>query len=119
MPNRRRLTREERRAVYETMGGHCAYCGCELSYKNMQVDHILPLRKGGADDLSNMLPSCQNCNHYKGALDVEQFRHMIEKTPETLAKYNTTFRNAVRFGLVLPMPQEVAFYFEREEVDCD
>lgn len=119
MPTRRRLTQEERRSIYETMGGHCAYCGCEISLKDMQVDHIVPLRKGGADDLSNMFPSCRSCNHYKSTLDVEQFRHMIEKMPETLMRNNIAYRNAVRFGLVLPMPQEVVFYFEREAVDYD
>lgn len=32
-----RLVREE---VYSKYNGHCAYCGCRLEYKDMQVDHI-------------------------------------------------------------------------------
>ncbi len=68
MSERRRLTKEERRAVYDKMGGHCAYCGCELHYKDMQVDHVVPLRKGGPDVPDNMLPACRSCNHYKDSI---------------------------------------------------
>lgn len=40
MNQRRKLTKDERMAVYEKTNGHCAYCGCELEYKDMQVDHV-------------------------------------------------------------------------------
>ena len=39
--------------------GHCAYCGCELEYKDMQVDHVIPINgwsEQGEDTLDNMLP---------------------------------------------------------------
>ena len=42
MNQRRKLTKDERMAVYEKTNGHCAYCGCELEYKDMQVDHVIP-----------------------------------------------------------------------------
>lgn len=29
---RRKLTKDERMAVYKKANGHCAYCGCELEY---------------------------------------------------------------------------------------
>lgn len=115
MTNRRRLTKQDRRAVYEKMGGHCAYCGCEISIREMQVDHVVPLRKGGADTLENMLPACQSCNHYKSTLTVEQFRKAIERMPEVLMRDSVTYRNAVRFGLVKPVSRQVAFYFECAE----
>lgn len=115
MPERRRLTKEERRAVYDKMSGHCAYCGCELHFKDMQVDHVAPLRKGGPDVLDNMLPACRSCNHYKDSMDLEGFRRLVEKMPCTLARDSVTYRNAVRFGLVEPKPHTVVFYFEKLE----
>lgn len=54
--NRRKLTKKERFQVYERCKGHCAYCGCDLEYKNMQADHVKPLHNGGIDELSNILP---------------------------------------------------------------
>lgn len=73
MANRRRLSLEEREAVYSKMSGRCAYCGEPIAFGAMQVDHVVPLRKGGADTLDNMLPACRSCNHYKSTLTVEQF----------------------------------------------
>lgn len=34
---RRKLTKDERMAVYKKANGHCAYCGCELEYKDMRL----------------------------------------------------------------------------------
>ena len=45
MNQRRKLTKDERMAVYEKTNGHCAYCGCELEYKDMQVDHVIPINE--------------------------------------------------------------------------
>jgi 5-methylcytosine-specific restriction endonuclease McrA len=41
----------------------CAYCGERPA---IHQDHVVPLSKGGTDDLSNLLPSCQPCNQSKG-----------------------------------------------------
>lgn len=118
MPKRRRLTKQERRTVYDKMGGHCAYCGCKIRLnKDMQVDHVVPLRKGGMDELDNMLPACRSCNHYKGSMSLEGFRKMVENMPYALDRDSVTYRNAVRFGLVEPKPHHVIFYFELMEGD--
>ena len=46
---RRKLTPAERREIYDKCGGHCAYCGQKISLKEMQADHVVSLRRGGAD----------------------------------------------------------------------
>lgn len=112
MTERKRLTKKERQTVFDKMKGHCAYCGCEISLDEMQVDHIMPLRKGGLDELENMLPACRSCNHYKSTLTVQQFRETVERMPYRLERDNATFRNAVRFGLVVSNPNDVTFFFE-------
>lgn len=113
------MTKAERQTVYDKMDGHCAYCGREISLREMQADHITPIRKGGADSLSNMFPACRSCNHYKSTLTVQQFRQMIERMPATLMRDSVTYRNAVRFGVVTPNPHPVVFYFERREAEPD
>lgn len=113
-PKRRKLTKAERREVYDKCGGHCAYCGCEITMQQMQVDHVQPISVAGEDAMKNYLPACRSCNYYKGACSLETFRRYIEKFPDTLARDSVTYRNAVRFGLVEPKPQKVVFYFEKE-----
>lgn len=112
---RRKLTIKERRKIYDKCGGHCAYCGCELDYKDMQVDHVVPLSfSKGEDELSNMFPACRSCNHRKGCLPLELFRKEMERAPTVLMRDSVTYKNAVRFGLVIPHPHKVIFYFERD-----
>ncbi|MFI8830536.1 HNH endonuclease [Streptomyces afghaniensis] len=39
----------------------------------MHVDHLVPLARGGAHSLSNLVPACQRCNTSKGAKDPYDF----------------------------------------------
>ena len=115
MNKRRKLSRDERIAVFDKTRGHCAYCGCELRFADMQVDHVIPINgwsEQGSDTLDNMLPACRSCNHYKSRSTLEGFRRNVENMPTVLMRDSVTYRNAVRFGLVTPTPHPVRFYFE-------
>ena len=109
---RRRLSKLEREKVYQKCHGHCAYCGCVLDYKDMQVDHVKPFSIGGSDDITNMLPACRSCNHYKANLDLEQFRRYIYEIPLRLNRDNIPFQVGSRFGLIKYSNEPVKFYFE-------
>ena len=39
------ISKKTRVAVYEKYDGHCAYCGKEIEYKNMQLDHMIPRQR--------------------------------------------------------------------------
>jgi 5-methylcytosine-specific restriction endonuclease McrA len=41
----------------------CAYCRTRLW---QQQDHCVPLSRGGAHHISNVVPSCARCNYRKG-----------------------------------------------------
>lgn len=110
---RRKLSGSERQQVYKKCNGRCAYCGCDLEYKNMQVDHAKPLKIGGIDDISNMLPACRSCNHYKATLDVEGYRRYLAGIAHRLMRDSIPFQTAMRFGIVKHMGDNVTFYFER------
>lgn len=113
---RRRLTPAERREIYDKCGGHCAYCGQKISLKEMQADHVVSLRRGGADATDNMLPSCRSCNHYKGTRTLDGFRELIEAQCRTLDRDSVTYRIAVRYGNVIPNPHPIKFYFEMKGI---
>lgn len=110
---RRKLSAAERHEIYDKCDNHCAYCGVYIKFEDMQVDHVMPLRKGGADSLDNMLPACRSCNHYKSTLTLEQFRANIERMPEVLTRDNATYKIAARFGVIKVVCPKVKFYFEK------
>ena len=112
MKKRKKLSKAERLKVYEKCDGHCAYCGSPIEIKGMQVDHIKAFECGGEDVMENFLPACRSCNHYKHTLGLEAFRRYLEKIPDKLTRDNVAYKNGVRYGLVLPNPKPVKFYFE-------
>jgi 5-methylcytosine-specific restriction endonuclease McrA len=47
----------------------CVYCGLiVISESTFQVDHVIPLTRGGSWELSNLLLCCAECNTIKGCL---------------------------------------------------
>lgn len=43
-------------------GWKCAYCGRKLTKETVTRDHIIPLSRGGSDNIENIAPSCLACN---------------------------------------------------------
>lgn len=41
----------------------CTICG---SCGDTEIDHVVPLSRGGTDDISNLQPLCRYCNGLKG-----------------------------------------------------
>lgn len=118
--SRRKLSKAERQKIYSKTNGRCAYCGCEITLQQMQVDHVIPMEFYDAymsmgqdlNNADNLLPACRSCNNYKHTLTLGKFRAALERMPDVLARDSVTYRNAVRFGLVTPTPHPVTFYFE-------
>lgn len=116
------FSKRVREKVYQKYNGHCAYCGCELQYKDMQVDHIIPqydrIYKGEAviNDFENLNPACRACNFYKGTKTIERFRKDITETLIPNLKKNFNYRLAKKYGFVAENEADsVTFYYERQE----
>lgn len=54
--------------VRNRLNGHCLYCNKQST--SMTVDHVVPLKLGGTNELSNLVPACSDCNLSKGHKDV-------------------------------------------------
>lgn len=115
--NRKAIKKAEREKVYLKYNGHCAYCGKNIAYKDMQVDHLIPLEgwnEKGTNDFDNLMPSCRMCNHYKRANSLEGWRRMIEEIPEKMERDSYIYRVALDYELIEPKSHKVCFYFEKE-----
>lgn len=45
--------------------GVCHYCGDRFPPRELTMDHVVPLSRGGRTTKSNVVPCCQHCNYRK------------------------------------------------------
>lgn len=111
--SRKTIPKKTRLELYEKYNHRCGYCGCEIAYKDMQVDHLKPVYVHGEylgdmdseqlNDISNFIPACRQCNLYKSTFELEEFR----------------YRLAVKYGLIEEKEHPIVFYFEEMEESYD
>ncbi len=64
----RRKARELRKTRWwqqTTAPGICHYCQHKFSVKELTMDHIIPLSRGGRSTKGNLVPCCKECNTAK------------------------------------------------------
>ena len=62
--------------------GICYYCGRPSSPKNLTMDHIVPVSRGGKSTKGNVAPCCKECNNAKKQLlpmEWEQYLKQFDK----------------------------------------
>jgi hypothetical protein len=106
---RKAISKAMRQQVYDSLNGHCGYCGCKITIKEMQIDHIeavylheKELKAGKAQEINsieNYMPACRMCNFYKSTMSIESFRKQLETLPERLDKI-FIYRLAKKYGIV-------------------
>ena len=127
------LSKPVRAALRMKFGGRCAYCGCELPEKGWHADHVEnvdremkyqrddngfgkmvltgKLLKPENDRLDNLYPSCASCNLDKQSMPLESWRLVVAHKVD-VCRYDSAFRHAERFGLVVEIKKPVVFWFE-------
>ena len=60
---------KHRQHAFERQRGRCGKCGVELQPGLWQADHIVPLSKGGSNDVTNLLCVCIPCHKAKTRQD--------------------------------------------------
>lgn len=127
---RKPIPKSIRQAVFNKFNGHCAYCGKELAYKDMQVDHAIAFAQsvygrdwfkvsemiydGSINEIENLMPACRTCNFYKGGGDIEQFRTKIKSQLQHTCIDTFQARLAMQFGIITYKEWDGKFYFEKQ-----
>lgn len=45
--------------------GLCHYCGCQVKPKELTLDHVVPVIRGGRSTRGNCVACCKECNSQK------------------------------------------------------
>ena len=122
MSKHKAIPKKMRQQLYEKYNHRCAYCGCNLEYKDMQVDHIksVYLHADYKNDMAvtelygedNLLPACRQCNFYKSTMTIDQFRKQLKQVMWENLRKEFSYRLALKYGLIEEYDKDVEFYFE-------
>jgi 5-methylcytosine-specific restriction endonuclease McrA len=55
-------TLEQIQEQYKRQKSKCYYCYRKVKWGDHHVDHVVPLSRGGSNDISNLVISCASCN---------------------------------------------------------
>lgn len=75
----------------------CQYCGRKTPEVILELEHVIPLSKGGTDDFDNLTTSCFECNRGKGKSlldtvlkdkDIHDETMLLAEREYQLAEYN-------------------------------
>jgi hypothetical protein len=120
----------DRHAIYKKFNGRCAYSGTCLE-SDWEIDHLIPRRHCGKDNTENLVPAQKIINHYKRALDLEDFRKLwlgglhlrlskLPKKPRTAKGHKRKaylLEVARLFGITPDKPFSGVFFFETLDVE--
>jgi len=126
------IKKEIRERVWNKYDKRCAYCGTDLEYKQMQVDHIEAYWHSGTEqdckrwgvtkgehEGSNFNPSCARCNRWKGTFTIEAFRNEISLQLVRLKRDSSNYRMALDYGMVTESNKPIEFWFELwQKLNC-
>ena len=70
---RKNFSSKQRADIYKKSNGICQLCGRKITFKDMSVDHIIPISKGGSNDINNTQAACLICNRFKADIYPQEF----------------------------------------------
>lgn len=99
----------------------CPHCRAAMDILSLQVDHMIPLSRGGGPGLDNLEPICHRCNTVKADLTRDEYVRLIQffdgpgstfrariegaLINGSMAKMTRFFPRAPKKGTKLPQPR--------------
>ena len=59
--------------------GVCHYCGRRFAPRDLTMDHVVPIARGGRSVRGNVVPACKPCNTAKKQLLPIEWRQYLER----------------------------------------
>ena len=86
--------------VEEKLKGKCEYCKTKLNKTNLEVDHKLPISRGGSFNGDNLAYVCHKCNMEKGEMTDTEFLEIVKVTSTWADKGESLFKRLRAAALV-------------------
>jgi len=69
--------------IYSRDRGKCQYCGKNLAFNEVTIDHVIPKSQGGPMHWHNVVLACQPCNNGKGPRTPKQAGMKLLSKPKS------------------------------------
>ena len=69
---RKSVGKRLRFSIFTRDGFACRYCGRQSDEVKLEIDHIMPICKGGTNDEANLVTACGDCNRGKAGSNLAQ-----------------------------------------------
>jgi len=98
---RRGITPKLRNFILGDGGADCHYCG----FTATEIDHVVPVSRGGGVALSNLVPACHECNAQKSDQTVDEWAQSRRDAgkPWPIPNFHIRVSNVLESGAVPPM----------------
>lgn len=63
--------------LYQEQNGVCYLCLEQFDFKDMEMDHLIPISKGGKHEVSNVKMCCGTCNKKKGVKLLKEVTYQV------------------------------------------
>lgn len=83
-PRRCRHVRLSRDNIFIRDNHQCQFCGDFFSYRDLTLDHVMPVSRGGGKSWENLVAACRGCNHKKGNQTPKEAKMPLLKKPAPL-----------------------------------
>ena len=105
---RQPIPRKLRHEVFKRDGFCCRECGASKDETSLEIDHILPVAKGGTNDIDNLQTLCRECNRMKhtdewvgGKTDLEVAENELKVLEKQLSSFKSELSNCSEENKIL------------------
>ena len=86
MDKRKSLSKRIRFDVFKRDSFQCQYCGNSPPTVILEIDHILPISKGGDNQVENLVSSCFDCNRGKSNKKLDEIPSSMVQNVEDIKR---------------------------------
>jgi 5-methylcytosine-specific restriction endonuclease McrA len=98
-PRSHRSVRLSRDNIFLRDKHTCQYCAKKLATRDLTLDHVMPVSRGGGKSWENLVAACHTCNRVKASRTPNEAGMPLLNEPTKL-KWSPTFDIQVKFEKV-------------------